>query len=383
MLEERNAAMRRRTPKDAQGRILRLLAGAAALVVVACTTTPNTTVTEDILVYPPPPEQPRYYYERTIQGSADVAEETAMARLRQFATGENDRTRGLSKPFDVVATHGRIYVGDTVSRKIHVFDFTAKQYSAFGTEGIGKLAKPLGMAADGLGRIYVCDGTSKRVLVYDADGKYLKALGGGEHVKRPSGVAVNADGSRIYVVDTGGVDNLDHAVRAFDGDGNHLFDIGLRGKEPGEFNLPLMADVGPDGKLYVVDTGNFRVQVFSPDGEFLTAFGSSGRRPGQFSHPKGIAVDGAGKVFVADTAFGNFQIFNDEGKILLFVGDRDERGGPGKFILPAGIDVDADGRVYVVDQFFRKVDVFRPAELPEDAPIGGAGGQSDVAKSSL
>ena len=32
----------------------------------------------------------------------------------------------------------------------------------------------------------------------------------------------------------------------------------------------------------------------------------------------------------------------------------------------------ADGRVYVVDQFFRKVDVFRPADLPENAGyLGG------------
>jgi DNA-binding beta-propeller fold protein YncE len=356
------------------------LAGAAALAVAACATTPALPVKEEVLVYPPSPDQPRYYYERTIYGSGDVYEQTGMDRLRQFATGENELSRGLSKPFDVVAVRGRIYVGDTVSRKVHVFDYTAKQYSAFGTEGIGKLAKPLGMAADATGRIYVCDGTAKRILVYDADGNYLKSIAGGDHVKRPSGVAVNAAGTRIYVVDTGGVKTSEHAVRVFDGDGNHLFDIGVRGIEPGQFNLPLTADVGPDGKLYVTDAGNFRVQVFSPDGEFLSAFGSLGRGPGQFSHPKGIAVDHTGKVFVADTGFGNFQIFDGEGRILMFIGDRDERGGPGKFLLPAGIDVDADGRVYVVDQFFRKVDVFRPAELPEGTPIGGVGGQSDVAK---
>ena len=30
------------------------------------------------------------------------------------------------------------------------------------------------------------------------------------------------------------------------------------------------------------------------------------------------------------------------------------------------VAVDEDGRVYMVDQYFKKVDVFRPADLPED-----------------
>ena len=52
------------------------------------------------------------------------------------------------------------------------------------------------------------------------------------------------------------------------------------------------------------------------------------------------------------------------------VGARSENGGPGTFLLPAGISVDVDGRIYVVEQFFRKLEVFRPADLPEDWPVG-------------
>jgi hypothetical protein len=39
-------------------------------------------------------------------------------------------------------------------------------------------------------------------------------------------------------------------------------------------------------------------------------------------------------------------------------------------MLPSGIAVDLDGRIYMVDQFFRKVEVFRPASLPANAPYG-------------
>ncbi len=347
---------------------------AAIFMLAACAAPPPPKPIE--IAYPPPPEQPRYFYDRTFMGSRDVVEVTSAERFRRFATGESIRGQGFGKPFGVLAIEGRIYVGDTVTRRISVLDFPRKRFFEFGDQGLGRLVKPLGMAADQSGRIYVCDGTSKRVLIYDSEGQYLTAIGGLELLERPSGVAVNADGSRIYVVDTGGVESRDHRVRVFDGGGNFLFDIGKRGEESGEFNLPLMAAVGPQGRLYVIDAGNFRVQVFSPEGTFLFDFGGPGRNPGSFSHPKGISVDSDGKIFVTDSGFANLQIFDSEGRILMFIGDRSERGGPGKFLLPAGVWVDVDGRVYMVDQFFNKIDVFRPASVPADAPLGGKASDS-------
>ncbi|MFM9845832.1 MAG: hypothetical protein ACKVP3_01560 [Hyphomicrobiaceae bacterium] len=331
-----------------------------------------------IQAWPPPPDEPRYYFERTLFSSMDVVEETSEDQFRRFATGEALTGRGLDKPFGVLAIDGRVFVGDTVSQQVFVFDFPRRQFYEFGQQGMGRLVQPLGMAADRVGHIYVCDGSAHRINVYALDGAYIKSVGSEELLENPSSVAVNSDGSRIYVVDTGRVDSDLHRVRVFDGDGRHLFDIGRRGPADGEFNLPLGAAVGPNGLLHVVDTGNFRVQVFSPDGHFLTKFGGIGRRPGNFAHPKGITIDGEGKIFVTDTAFGNFQIFDQSGRILMFVGNRNERGGPGQFVLPAGITVDVDGRVYVVDQFFRKIDVFRPATLAATAPIGQPPGPAAV-----
>ena len=325
---------------------------------------------QPVLAYPPPPEEPRYFFERTLVGSNDVREDSATDRLRRFATGESERGRGFSKPFDVLAVDGRIFVSDTVARHVAVLDFPRARYYEIGTEALGRLAKPLGMAADRAGHVYVVDGTAKRVQVYDLDGNYVKSIGTQEVLERPSGVAVNADGSRIYVVDTGGVESENHGVDVFDADGNLIRTIGTRGSAEGQFNLPLNAATGPDGRLYVVDAGNFRIQVFSPEGDFIRTFGEAGRFPGQLSHPKGIAVDGEGRIFIADSGFANFQIFDSEARLLLFIGDRAERGGPGEYLLPAGISVDTDGRIYLVDQFFRKVDVFRPAALPEGTPIG-------------
>jgi DNA-binding beta-propeller fold protein YncE len=155
-----------------------------------------------------------------------------------------------------------------------------------------------------------------------------------------------------------------HQVRVFDAvTGAHLQDIGKRGSGPGEFNLPRDVAIGKDGRLYVVDGGNFRVVVFDRNGRYLHSFGSIGKQYGQFARPKEIASDAEGNVYVVDTAFGNFQIFNADGELLLFVGDRSERDAPGKYMLPSGIAIDLDGRVYLVDQWFRKIDVFRPASM--------------------
>lgn len=338
--------------------------------IAACAAPREAPKPIEIPAYPPPPEQPRYYYDRTIFSSGNVIEDTSADQFRRFATGESATGRGLDKPFGVVAVNGRVFVGDTVARRVFVFDFPRKSFGEVGAEGMGRLAKPLGMAADQVGHLYVCDGAAKRVNVYGLDGAYMMSIGSADDFQRPSSVAASADGSRIYVLDTGGVKSQDHRIRVYDAAGKHLFDIGRRGANDGEFNLPLDVTVGPDGRVYVVDAGNFRVQVFSPDGQFLMKFGAAGRRPGQFSHPKGIAVDSDGKIFVADTGFANFQIFDSQGQVLMFIGTRSERGGPGEFLLPAGIAVDVDGRIYVVDQFFRKVDVFRPASLPAGAPAG-------------
>ena len=60
--------------------------------------------------------------------------------------------------------------------------------------------------------------------------------------------------------------------------------------------------VDRNGRILVVDWGNYRVQVFAPDGGFLTAFGRYGTDEGQFAQPGGIAVDEMGAVYVSDGA---------------------------------------------------------------------------------
>ena len=334
----------------------------ATLMLASCAAPPAPPAKpRSIPVFPAPPEPARFIYERSIYSSADVVADSKQDEFRRLVTGETKIGEGLSKPYAIAVQRQRIYVGDTVRRTVMVFDLPAKRFYQIGLEDPGSLRLPLGLDIDSAGNLYVCDATLKRILIYDASGKFLRQIGSPEQLRRPSGLAVEPSGERVYVVDTGGVDTQEHRVAVLDAkSGEHLMDIGKRGTGPGEFNLPRDVAVAPNGLLYVVDGGNFRVQVFNRDGSFVSAFGSVGRQGGQFSRPKEIGIDKSGNVYIVDAAFGNFQVFTSDGQLLLDVGSRANSDEPAKFMLPAGIAIDEDGRVYVVDQFFRKVEVFRP-----------------------
>jgi len=255
-----------------------------------------------------------------------------------------------------------------------MFDVPGGQFKTIGTEGPGALRKPIGIAVDSNGNIYVADNTARTVVVFDKDGNYIKHIGNRGLLSRPSGVAVSPDNSRVYVIDTGGVDTQEHHLFIFSNNTGELErTVGTRGKGEGEFNLALQVTTANDGTVYVTDAGNFRVEAFTPNGDFKLAFGKVGRKTGNFARPKGIATDKDGNIYVVDSAFGNFQIFNDKAELLMFIGERGERDIPGRYMLPAGIAVDEDGRVYIVDQFHRKVDIFRPASVAENQ--GWLGGE--------
>lgn len=319
-------------------------------------------------VFPPAPDEPRFYYERTIYSTADVTKKEKNADLKRALTGQSDIGEGMTKPYGVAVYHGRVFVSDSAGHVVVAFDIPGQRSFRIGESGEGALAMPLGLDVDGKGNLYVVDASAKQVQMYDRDGKHLRTFGDRRLLSRPSGIAADEEGKRIYVVDTGAVTNEKHRIVVFDVQtGKHLFDIGKRGIEEGQFNLPRDVAIGTDGLLYVVDGGNFRVQVFKPDGTFVRTFGSIGRQVGQFSRPKEVAVDPDGNIYVVDSAFGNFQIFNQQGDMLLAVGGRSESDAPAKYMLPSGIAIDGDGRIYMVDQYFRKVDVYRPAKLRPDA----------------
>ena len=236
-------------------------------------------------------------------------------------------------------------------------------------------------------------------------------------VVAPTGVAVNADGSRIYAAQTEG----DPQVVVFDGSGTVVGSL----KAPataGGTHLPVYVAVNPtSGDVYVSDRPAASIYIYSADGAYLRAFdpgpdlagwaplglafdtkgdlfvtsvgapfqavhefGPDGTfvrtfgKANDFSFPNGVAVDASGNVYVADSNNGRLVVFAPDGSQLGVIG----RGaGAGNLGLPRGIAIDDSGRVYVADLSLQGVQVYHVLATGDARPqnIGafGEGGSGD------
>ncbi len=180
-----------------------------------------------------------------------------------------------------------------------------------GPSGQPALVDPKGVAAGPAGQVYVTEGRSNRITVFDAGGTIVSSWGragsGPGEFAEPWGIAISATGE-VFVADT-----WNHRIQKFSGHGDHLLTWGglvdSRGNPQaavGRFWGPRDVEIGPDGLVYVSDTGNKRVQVFDSEGEFVRAFGGEGAEPGRFNEPVGLAFD-RGTLLVADAWNGRVQ----------------------------------------------------------------------------
>lgn len=135
--------------------------------------------------------------------------------------------------------------------------------------------------------------------------------------------------------------------------------LGQSGDGPGEFHDPRALEFGPDGRLYVADTGNHRIQVFEGTSlTFLLSFGSFGRGLGDLASPAGLAVTET-EVFVADSLNNRIAVFDLDGHATRTFGTRGS--GPGEFSRPTDVAVDDEGNAYVTDGWNHRVQKFDAA----------------------
>jgi DNA-binding beta-propeller fold protein YncE len=319
-------------------------------------------------VWPPAPDEPRIRYVAVYQGSEDVGaarrsrtlslKEALLGRSR--ASSQQKDPNGFVKPFGVaVDGFGRIIVTDTAQGSVVVLDPERHRFVPIEGGGQSLFRLPVSLAVDRANNIYVGDNDLHAILVFGPDLAFRRMIGQRGEMEAPSGLAVDDGRQRLYAVDS-----RRHVLLVYDlGTGKMQGRVGRRGDGAGEFNFPTGVAAGPDGKVYVTDTMNYRVEVFGPDLRFIRSFGSLGVDPGEFRRPKGIAVDGENVVYVTDSDYNNFQMFTPEGQPLMWVGRRGQR--PGEFLLPAGIAVDRQRRrIVVCEQYNKRVQVFERVGPP-------------------
>ena len=184
----------------------------------------------------------------------------------------------------------------------------------------------------------------------------------------PFGVAVAADGT-IYVADAG----ESNRIRKISPDGNVTT---LAGESEGfidgagaaaSFNTPSALALGPDGNLYVADTGNNRIRKITPDGNVSTVAGNgaAGYVDGpagqaQFNGPIGLAVSVRGDVYVADTYNDVIRMITAEGEVTTVAGGGTPGYADGEqkaalFDTPSGVLVVEDRSLIVADTGNRRL----------------------------
>jgi streptogramin lyase len=137
-------------------------------------------------------------------------------------------------------------------------------------------------------------------------------------------LAIGPDGN-VYVTD------LSQRVTVISPAGRVLRRWGKPGSGSGEFrfvsdtgdptDLHGRIAVGPNGMVYVSDSGNGRVEVFTAQGSFVRQFGSPGTGKGQFANAYDLVVDSAGNVYVVDDQnVGVVQKFSPAGKFIWRIG---------------------------------------------------------------
>lgn len=129
-----------------------------------------------------------------------------------------------------------------------------------------------------------------------------------------------------------------HQIVCYDPAGRKCGSIGSVGRQPGQLIYPTALAVGPNGNIFVVDSGNHRIQVFDAGTcAPLQQVGSAGEGDGQFGSPKAIAYD-CGKVIVSDGGQHRLSVFSAE--TLVFERHIGRKGnGAGELNTPEGLAI--------------------------------------------
>lgn len=317
------------------------------------------------IVWPAPPELPRIRYLYSIASERDVGIRPGLfQRLARFLKG--DEVRSLARPHALtVDDEGRLYVVDTLYRRVHVFDRAKGAHYIFPEIAPDGFVNPVGVTTGTNGRVYVSDSKTNVIHVFSSHGRRYEGSIGAGLFERPTGLAFDSANLRLLVTDT-----VAGTLMAF-----HEWPLASdeRRMVTGEAELdpvavwpgagsdmmhgPTHVAINGAGRVVVTDSLNFRVQMLDHSFNPVGAFGDAGDQPGHFARPKGVAVDSAGNIYVVDALFGNVQIFNKQGDLLLTFGK--PGSGIGEFWLASGIFIDKQDRIYVADAWNQRVQVFQ------------------------
>lgn len=219
-------------------------------------------------------------------------------------------------------------------------------------EGDKSFQRPHSIVPDANGNLYIAEYKGGRVGQYNQSGELLRYLGSPSDPVTLQGpvVAWPEEDGYVYVGDA-----KRHIVVRYRSDGTFAGWLGadqdgeialgfrfdkqatIASSREGGFHNPHLVRYGPDGDIYVVDTGNSRMQKFTKDGKFLGWLGGQeenvpsqgwqtggrvvrGAWLGALAQPVSFDFDDHDNLYVLENENCRIQKFTLEGKAVSWFG---------------------------------------------------------------
>ncbi len=310
-------------------------------IISGCQSAQYEQQTAKPIFFPNPPEMPRLQFLKSYSGPDDLGTVKASA-FEKFILGEQETMEGISKPYGVAISRGKVYVCDVGKRMVEMLDLENGTFGYLTKDQ--RLLNPVNIYIDDDDIKYVADPTVGAVFVFDQNNNLVDMLG--KELKiNPIDVVVR--GNRCYVTDFGSnrVFVLDRTT------GSEIARIGKERKTDrninsigelpaGEFSLISDLALDQQGNVYVTDKAAGRITLFDQAGKFIKTIGRIGQNIDEFVRPKGIAIDKENRIWIVDASTEVAKIYNQQAQLLLFFGLPGNE--PGMMNLPAKIVLDYD-----------------------------------------
>jgi sugar lactone lactonase YvrE len=218
-----------------------------------------------------------------------------------FGDRSEEREDSLDEPFDVaIGGYSDFFVSDQNNDRVCIFDayqsYKGNLYPSEKDRRRGGLDRPRGIKVDFENNIWIVDGRADKIIKISSFGEKLFEVGGFGYstyqLKNPNQVDINQHGE-IYIADRG-----NGRIAIFDRLGSYLSEM------KDHLKTPTGVAIDEDGLIIVCDDSTNELGVYTPRGIRLTYLAATADNS-PFRQPSDIAIS-EDRIFLLDS--GNHRI---------------------------------------------------------------------------